>query len=443
MAAGNTNYQILLSALLNEKSIETQLKSIANKYAINLTVNVNDTGVQELKTKVESLKKTTIRGIEINAKTRPEDIKSLDELQRKIKDIRDSMGEKAAKIDISSIHKADGTKEAYQAILTYTDKAGKSVIEKWVPALRDVNGKLERTGELTLDRERDINDTAKAERLVAAETAKTAREYEKLSLQADKFLEKSKYLSQSNPNVSKGMGIAESLKAELAANGLTDKARDLGKQLSVVNEGIRTGGRNLQAWSTEIGIAIKRTIEWSLGIGLVYGALNQLRNGIEYVKELNKEMTNIQQLQVDGAKSNEEITKLAGSFNDLAKSLSLNTKEVAAGSVEWLRAGKSIAETQELLKATAMLSKLGNMDMATSTEYLTSMLNGYKLSASEAENVVSKLVAVDNLAATSSQELAAALQKTSNFAKISGVSIDELIGYVATVSSVTRKSAIN
>lgn len=42
-----------------------------------------------------------------------------------------------------------------------------------------------------------------------------------------------------------------------------------------------------------------------------------------------------------------------------------------------------------------MLSKLGMMDANEATEKLTATLNGYKFSASEATNVVDKLVNVD------------------------------------------------
>jgi TP901 family phage tail tape measure protein len=53
------------------------------------------------------------------------------------------------------------------------------------------------------------------------------------------------------------------------------------------------------------------------------------------------------------------------------------------------------------------------------------------------------MVAVDNAAATSVKELAEALQRTSNIAQMSGVSFNQLLGYVGTVSSVTRKSAMS
>lgn len=63
------------------------------------------------------------------------------------------------------------------------------------------------------------------------------------------------------------------------------------------------------------------------------------------------------------------------------------------------------------------------------------------MEASEAESVVDKLAAVDLSAATSTTELATALQYVSSFANSSGVSLDKMIGLIATVSETTRLSA--
>jgi TP901 family phage tail tape measure protein len=88
-----------------------------------------------------------------------------------------------------------------------------------------------------------------------------------------------------------------------------------------------------------------------------------------------------------------------------------------------------------------MLSKLGNMETADSTEYLTSIINGFKLEAEDASRVVDKLIAVDNIAATSAAELATAMKYGSAVANEAGVSFDNLTAYIATASSVTRLSA--
>jgi len=154
-----------------------------------------------------------------------------------------------------------------------------------------------------------------------------------------------------------------------------------------------------------------------------------------------KEMTKIQVLQAEGAQTPAEIRALAQSYNALAKEMGATTIEVASGSVEWLRQGKTIAETTELLKSSVMLSKLGALDAANATEYLTSTMNSYNMSTSQSVEVVNKLVAVDNKSATSTRELATALRYSAASAQEAGVSLEELISYIAVVSSTTRQNA--
>ena len=88
-----------------------------------------------------------------------------------------------------------------------------------------------------------------------------------------------------------------------------------------------------------------------------------------------------------------------------------------------------------------MLSKLGNMEAADSTEKLTATLNGFKLEAEDASLVVDKIIDLDNRMATSANEIATALQYSAASAQQAGVSFDELTSYIATISSVSRRSA--
>jgi TP901 family phage tail tape measure protein len=77
-----------------------------------------------------------------------------------------------------------------------------------------------------------------------------------------------------------------------------------------------------------------------------------------------------------------------------------------------------------------MMSKLANMDTAQATEYLTSMINGFKISVDDVVPTIDKLVALDNSFATSVSEIAAAMQRTSNVAQQEGVTFDQLAGYI-------------
>jgi TP901 family phage tail tape measure protein len=76
-----------------------------------------------------------------------------------------------------------------------------------------------------------------------------------------------------------------------------------------------------------------------------------------------------------------------------------------------------------------------------SAQSLIAIMNSYKMNSNEMMGVVDKMVAVDNNAATSTAELSSAINKTASSAQASGVSLDKLISWIGTISSVTRQSA--
>ena len=223
---------------------------------------------------------------------------------------------------------------------------------------------------------------------------------------------------------------------DLAGNA-TKATVKLGEQLRVTETVTQKSAQAYSFMDSELGKAIQTTIKYATSVGLVYGALRQLQEGIQYLKDLDKEMTNVQ--VVTNATDN-QIAELSVQYNGLAKELGTTTLEVARGSLEWRRQGKSVEEAGELMKSTMMLSKLGNLDAAQSTEYLTSIINGFKLEAKDTQDVVSKLVALDNKFATSAGEIASAMQRSSVSAQQAGVSMEELASMITVVSDVSRRA---
>ena len=172
-----------------------------------------------------------------------------------------------------------------------------------------------------------------------------------------------------------------------------------------------------------------------------YRVLEQVSQGIRKVVDTSAELNKAQtDLQIVTGKSNAEMASLMGKYNELAKDLSVTTIDVASGADEWLRQGKSVAETNELIKDSVILSKVGQIDAAEATKYLTSTMNGFKAETSDVIGIVDKLTNVDLESATSAGGLAEAMSKCANSADVAGVSMDALIGYIATVAEVTQKS---
>ena len=165
--------------------------------------------------------------------------------------------------------------------------------------------------------------------------------------------------------------------------------------------------------------------------------IQAVHEALRSIKELDTIKTNIQ--MVSGT-SDSDVNAMMSSYNAMAKTLSSTTKDVAEAANEFLRMGESIWNTNELIRSSQILSKVGMIESADAASYLISSLKGYKVAAEDSLDIVSKLTSVDLEAAVSAGGLSEALSKCANIASNSGVTMDRLIGYTATVGETTQKS---
>lgn len=96
---------------------------------------------------------------------------------------------------------------------------------------------------------------------------------------------------------------------------------------------VEISNAGINGFAHEIGIAIQRTIEWALAMGLLYGSLKQIQEGIQYIKDLNVELTDA---AIVGGYSQAQVANLAKEYNALARELGVTTIEVAKGNLEWV-----------------------------------------------------------------------------------------------------------
>lgn len=213
---------------------------------------------------------------------------------------------------------------------------------------------------------------------------------------------------------------------EVDNNGLQNVQNNL-NDIQNEQQQINNHGMGLQG-------AIVNYISWHQILAAIRQAIKKV---VETITELNKKQTD---LQIVTGKSNSEIQSLMRSYNTLAKDLSATTSDIADAADEWLRQGRSVKDTNELIADSTILAKVGQIETSDATKYLTSALNGFHKEASEAINIVDKLTGVDLESATSAGGLAEAMSRCANSADVAGVSMDALIGYIATVAEVTQKS---
>lgn len=218
---------------------------------------------------------------------------------------------------------------------------------------------------------------------------------------------------------------------------LTVKTDTATKNVGQVDKAIKQTSKSAETFGQKLknalGIGSAAALAYK-GISLIKQAAN---NAVNSVKELNQSLTN---LRIVTNSSEAEAQNYMTTYNSMARELGATTTEVADAATDWLRQGKSISETNQLIQDSIKLSKVGMIDSASATTYLTSALNGFKLEASQASDVVDKLAKLDSSAAVTAGGLAEAMSKTAVSADSAGVTMDRLLGYLSTVGEVTQEN---
>lgn len=158
---------------------------------------------------------------------------------------------------------------------------------------------------------------------------------------------------------------------------------------------------------------------------------------VKAVQEIDKSIVDLQMATGD---SYTNVKKMVSGYNDFAKQLGATTTEVSAGASDWLRQGKSIAETNKLIKDSMALSKVANVSSEDATQYLTAMMKGYHKVADEVSSINDSLTSIDLAAAVDAGGLAEATSRVAATADLAGVSLNRLLGYEAAVGEASQES---
>ena len=223
-----------------------------------------------------------------------------------------------------------------------------------------------------------------------------------------------------------------------AENAEVDAERKLQAQLERTNAAFLKQHGFLSNVIAGFKDAAARVINYTSVYRVLWLGVSKFRESIQVAKELDKAFTEIQMVTLS---TSDATTKLRKEYADLAHEMSGTVTQVASAANEWLRQGKTAEEATQLIKASMVMSRIGAIESAEATTYLTSVLNGYKIATEDVMHVVDAMSQVDIESASSIDDLAIALQRSSNVAATAGVSFERLLGYVATVREVTQRSA--
>lgn len=146
-----------------------------------------------------------------------------------------------------------------------------------------------------------------------------------------------------------------------------------------------TANRNLSMFK-QLQTALTRIPIWMAGMTAFYQTLHFFTEGVAYVNEFNKALT---QLSIVYGESQSRVERFTDTFREMGQEMGIATLELANGAVELARQGLSSAETLERMQTAAKYAKISNLDYTESIEILTATINSMGISGERASDVFS------------------------------------------------------
>lgn len=211
-----------------------------------------------------------------------------------------------------------------------------------------------------------------------------------------------------------------------ADNQMSDAFRDINDHIGTVDSSF--GGLGGRALNLVEDIAI-------LGLAVTAIATTFATLAAKSAAEYETALLDLQKVMDDSEGSANQYSQ---TFLKMAIDYGKSTTEIVQGVADFKQAGFDVVESLQLQTDALNLSIAGDIAAAESSEYLISILKGFKAPASEAAEVVDILNEVSNKYATDVQQLAIGMATLSPIANTMGFSFAETAGILTPVIEVFR-----
>ena len=200
---------------------------------------------------------------------------------------------------------------------------------------------------------------------------------------------------------------------------------------------IDTGFKNISSLSDKIMNTFGNTVRWGVTASIFQTIQNSLYSSVDYIKELDTSLNNI---QIVTGETSSNLTEWAKSANEAAAQLGASTTAFTDAAQLYAQNGYSQEDYTKLAELTTKVANVTQQSTSEVSEEITSLMAGYKMSIDEAEDALSGMATVAAASASDLGELATAEQKVASAASTLGVSQDELTAQLSTIISVTREA---
>lgn len=231
----------------------------------------------------------------------------------------------------------------------------------------------------------------------------------------------SKAVSNFNNNLSKNL------------KGSTSQVKNFSEGFASIEGPIKRSETALD----KFGRTLANSLRYNLVNNFVDGVLSKGQEVITFLEDVDENLTNI---RIVSGKSQSEMNGFLETGMATAKELGSVTNDYLKASEIYYQQGLSTNEVMERTNATVQAANISNQSVSSTADQATAILNGFNVEASKTVEVLDKIAQVGAGTATDFEEIAKASQKVASSASEANFTIDQTLGMIATISSITREA---
>lgn len=254
------------------------------------------------------------------------------------------------------------------------------------------------------------------------------------SIQANKI----RTYMTNNTKSAKEYGVVLENLVKQSENATTKgEAQSINQQFKQMQAEISAKGLTGNSMFSEVKRGFSQISQFVGTYGILQSGMNKAQEMVQNTYDVDSAMT---QLQMATGVSNDKAKDLMKTYSNMGHQLKATGTDVAASSTEWMKQGQSVEKSNKLAESSIKLSKVGGLSSEDATKYLTSARKGYGVtSAEDTLKIVDKMSSVDMASATDVGGLAEGMSEVATNANLAGVSMDKLLGYLATIGETTQE----
>lgn len=205
---------------------------------------------------------------------------------------------------------------------------------------------------------------------------------------------------------------------------------------------VDVGLKSISKTTDKVFNTIGNTVRWGVVASGFQSVMNSMHESVEYVKELDRSLTDIMMVT---DYSRQQMNEYAKSANEAAKAIGGTTVAMTDATLVFAQQGFDIPEASALAERSTKLANASQQQTAVTSDQITAMMNAYGIEDNIAaiDKSLDSWAEVANVSAADVKEIAVGFQKAGSTANTVGVSMDQLNAQIATIESVTREAPEN